>query len=134
MNKGLSVAALAVVTTLALTACEGSGSSGVTHYKTGKSGIVQKRTESNGTYKLTTRWNSKNTTFKVFSSVYFDCFEGMSYPACVKSPKPKATATPTKNGGVNKAPSGKAKTSAPKSDSNKKSGGFSSGGGFSKKK
>lgn len=131
MNKGLSVAALAVVSALALTACEGTGSSGVTHHKTGKAGIVQKRTESNGTYKLTTRWNSKNSTFKVNSSVYFDCFEGMSYPACVKSPKPKVVATPTKN--TNNTPSPK-ETSTKKKDEKKSTGssGFKSSTGKKK--
>jgi hypothetical protein len=101
MNKGLSIAALAVAGVVALTACEG-GSTETVYYKNGPAGTIKEKEVEGSYYELeVVTANGKKKEFNVTSSVYFDCYVGAYYPSCVKSPKvnvkPSGTKAPAKN-------------------------------------
>lgn len=101
MNKGLSIAALAVAGVVALTACEG-GSAETVYYKNGPAGTIKEKEVEGSYYELdVVTANGKKKEFNVTSSVYFDCHVGAYYPSCVKSPKvnvkPSGTKAPAKN-------------------------------------
>ncbi|WMI33858.1 hypothetical protein SEA_PATELGO_257 [Streptomyces phage Patelgo] len=96
MNKGLTVAAVAVAGVVTLTACDpGSGTSGTTYYKNGHAGQVVDRDIEDGHYELETKdVKGKKHEFNVTYSVYNDCHKYSYYPSCVKHKNDHKSVTP----------------------------------------
>lgn len=132
MNKGLSVAAVAVAGVVALTACSstGSGTGATTYYKNGPAGQVVDRDIENGHYELETKDSKgKKHEFNVTFSVYNDCYTFSHYPSCVKKPVVKQKNTlGDKNNKANKDKNSDKSSKSKDKDKTSKSKGLISGG------